>query len=723
MVSKERVSVNADSAPSTLFLAGYVRLAGHGFALPCFAISPRPNTWYTAVCSIDGDHARAISGFELFESDDIQTLPDANLRSADIGSPWLDVFLWSGVAHVGTPEEIWGELAASREAISSSAPLSLLDLGLSVSGQDVRSLVARAKQFMESRYGVAKSEEWQLDTLIRQQVLIRIRRLANEMALTVEAASALSMVELTQTAAAEARLEIPTVLRKIFASAGQMDRLRAETREIAARLGFALTELPANVVALTPDDGPARGEPAPDTQNEEEHNLVGGIDIMVIVSGERAREIARHLSAPEWVPDWLAGGRFVKYGLQILTSKTPQIIETPGIPAVHIVDHLSLIPSLARYSVVVALADDDVLINNASSEVLTTLMERSNAEAQGVTLLAPALPVDRPSDALTTAAAEAKLSNFGFDTLIDTAAARSPFWWGNPRRALDSRAADIVLAAALLCAGDSPLARKIREHRPGGRGSLLTFALDPSGQGRRKAAQGGSELGLASESTWAGRPDLASHGQTLWSARFSGQGTSRSAHQRIEGVIELRDRHAEFENFAGAVIADLAPARVAQNKTKAVPSDVLRTLIRGEMSAGFPTDDPNLAGIAVTAEAPSLDALRAGARTGWAVVRYTDHDTLRDVISDKEKRAHSLLPQELRLPKIERLARNRGLATRGIDPRDVIRFSQKDWDTWYRQGKRKPMATFRGFDVGAETGGLWRHGGRYDDGRGLIRGA
>jgi hypothetical protein len=481
MVSKERVSVNADSVPPTLFLAGYVRLAGHGFALPCFAISLRPNTWYTAVCSIDGDHAGAISGFELFESDDLQTLPDAKLRSADIGSPWLDVFLWSGVAHVGTPEEIWGELAASREAISHSAPLSLLDLGLSVSGQDVRSLVARAKQFMENRYGIAKSEEWQLDTLIRQQVLIRIRRLANEMGRTVEAACTLSMVELTQTAATEARLEIPTILRKIFASAGQMDRLRTETREIAALLGFALTGPPATVVALIPDDGPARSEPAPDTHNEEEHDLVGGIDIMVIVSGERAREIARHLSAPEWVPDWLAGGRFVKYGLQILTSKTPQIIETPGIPAVHIVDHLALIPSLTRYSVIVALADDDVLINNTRSEVLTTLMERSNAEAQGVTLLAPALPVDRPSDALTIAAAEAKLSNFGFDTLIDTAAARSPFWWGNPRRALDSRAADIVLAAALLCAGDSPLGRKIREHRPGGRGSLLTFALDPSG--------------------------------------------------------------------------------------------------------------------------------------------------------------------------------------------------------------------------------------------------
>jgi hypothetical protein len=36
--------------------------------------------------------------------------------------------------------------------------------------------------------------------------------------------------------------------------------------------------------------------------------------------------------------------------------------------------------------------------------------------------------------------------------------------------------------------------------------------------------------------------------------------------------------------------------------------------------------------------------------------------------------------------------------------------------------KRKPTPTFRGFDVGAETGGLWRHGGRHDDGRGLIRG-
>jgi hypothetical protein len=61
----------SDPVSSELFLAGYVQLTRRGFALPCFAANPRPNTWYTATCSVDGDHTGQITGFEVFESDDI----------------------------------------------------------------------------------------------------------------------------------------------------------------------------------------------------------------------------------------------------------------------------------------------------------------------------------------------------------------------------------------------------------------------------------------------------------------------------------------------------------------------------------------------------------------------------------------------------------------------------------------------------------------------------
>jgi hypothetical protein len=47
---------------------------------------------------------------------------------------------------------------------------------------------------------------------------------------------------------------------------------------------------------------------------------------------------------------------------------------------------------------------------------------------------------------------------------------------------------------------------------------------------------------------------------------------------------------------------------------------------------------------------------------------------LEERLSKKVKKPTSL-PQEIRLPKLQQLGRNRGLATRGVDPRDVVRLT------------------------------------------------
>ncbi len=74
-----------------LILAGYVRLAENGFALPIFASAAGANTSYVATCSIPGEPGGVIAGFEQFEPETLETLPETQTRPVWIGSPWVDV--------------------------------------------------------------------------------------------------------------------------------------------------------------------------------------------------------------------------------------------------------------------------------------------------------------------------------------------------------------------------------------------------------------------------------------------------------------------------------------------------------------------------------------------------------------------------------------------------------------------------------------------------------
>jgi hypothetical protein len=73
------------------------------------------------------------------------------------------------------------------------------------------------------------------------------------------------------------------------------------------------------------------------------------------------------------------------------------------------------------------------------------------------------------------------------------------------------------------------------------------------------------------------------------------------------------------------------------------------------------------------------------------VVRYSDEDTLREILYSPEGPKSSFFPRELVLPRLTRFPENAGLARRGVDPRDIIRVSQEEYREWRRKGARSGL--------------------------------
>jgi hypothetical protein len=151
-----------------LTLRGYVKLADHGFALPCYSKIVAGNTWYVATSSSPFDHNGQIISFEPYEPEDLVHLPNSMFRRADIGDPWIDVFLWGDVVRVGTPAELWEQLKPWHDDIGANAPLSLLDLGRDVEGVDRGPLLSRSYDFIKTKFGSDKARDWHNDIYLSQ---------------------------------------------------------------------------------------------------------------------------------------------------------------------------------------------------------------------------------------------------------------------------------------------------------------------------------------------------------------------------------------------------------------------------------------------------------------------------------------------------------------------------------------------------------------------------
>ncbi len=150
------------------------------------------------------------------------------------------------------------------------------------------------------------------------------------------------------------------------------------------------------------------------------------------------------------------------------------------------------------YATIVWLLDDDRLHDFGASAIMSDLYKRQAFDNQTVHLLAPALPLLTPSKVL----APTRLSELRIrpcHAIVDTSLARSPFWTGNPWRAIDRRIADVAVATALLCSMDGPARAELLSNTSTKAARIISVALGPGEPNGRDPG-----LGLISESSGTG---------------------------------------------------------------------------------------------------------------------------------------------------------------------------------------------------------------------------
>lgn len=642
-------------AELSLRLIGYYRCAGHGFAMPLYGQSEGANTLYVARASVSGDHAARIVAFEPINVDDQRRLPPGESFVVEVGDPWRDVFLWNDAAYAGTPEQLWAELTPLHPDVEARAPLSLLDLAVHARRDEVSTLAGIAFGFLHERFGEAKARSWRRQ-FMRQQTEVAFRRALIGQQLDDELFQAIRLREAIPN---ELTFDLPEEL--VSACAGEeVQASIARVSQLAAFLGASLAPFP--VEAAVPATGlrePTR--PAPSATPAA--TVSEDVSVLIITEGKRAREVVRHLkSGSEHEPD------LAKLEWDILSGGTAQFSGSSG--------------TRIRSVIALVLSEDENAPARPSAEVVQFL-ERQATEG-ALILLVPALPATRPST-LFTPGGDRKLP-FAH-AILDTAIARSPFWWGNIKRSFDRRISD-VLQLAVNAARSPVVRRELLESRPEEAVPILSVGMAPYPGDRTPRGDGPDSLLLGSEASCVAGDPKRSDPAVLFSVRINPDEIDgyRNATQII---VEGRRRENRFPEFASSVIA---PLFGRNNRRSAGPRGRLQQLpdlpieIRGTMRA------PDYVGsfsigeesrgfhLAITAETPSLDTVEQADQLGWKIARYTDSATLRRLSEGAEPAA--TFPDEIQMGSIHSSEVNRSLATRGVDQRDVVRVSYDLLSEW-----------------------------------------
>lgn len=629
-----------DDAITELLLVGYVAQRSEGLALPCYASGPQSNAWYCARCSIDGDHEGHVSGFEPFEGDGIEQLPEQAWRTISVGDPWHDVLLLDGGAYVGTPDLILAELEDRVAELESAAPLTLLDLAMASGSLDRSAIAGSVLARLDTLWGSEIAREWQTETFVRQRVMLIVRRLLAPFDNAPDAA-AVNGIEIDRDGD-HMSVALPPRLAGILSRRHLKETYFEQIREFAAAVDIALTPETAAVDPASSGNGPQDAQSGKATSpvtsaDPDQHNC----PVLILFSGSKARTVMRHVTPPGWFPDW-AGHK---------SDNRP-------VP----LDILELEQGLLRleeYSLCIWVTDDDNLAKwgPAISSRLDTIARGKGPPC----ILAPVLPPQQPAMALADIFKPKGIGDF--PVLLDTAAVRSPFWTGNPKRSIDRRLGDLIAATATVARPGTPLHDWIVTNGSPGQSALLSIA-----SGLRTADE---RLGLASEVSAAGLRKIRGETKELVWREIS---TSRPIECIGFGVASLRSHVPAFEAFAREVVkTKYSHLRNIGKEPNDIPVLIAATLRFPHLSATAQTASPyDRTVCAITAEAPNLETLRAGADEGWAVIRYSDEEALEAVKLREDRRAPAL-PSEISMPRLNRLGRNRGLAIRGVDPRDIVR--------------------------------------------------
>lgn len=649
--------------PNEVILIGYSPLMAEGFALPCFAIAPQSNSHYTAICTIDGDHNARVAGFESFELADVHFLPSEQQRSIKIGDLWQDIVLWDGKTYVGTPSDIWEALQPMRDSLAKKIPITLLDLSLQAAPDEARELTPIAISYVRKHYGDLRANKWKLESLLRPQVQILARRLAFADDILPQVKKAINSIEILEQKVGEFQIDANPLLWENLSKTGRLEDFDIKIESLAERLDLKfLGRAPTSLNPPKVEENLLEQPLQPPIQEN--------FNILIIVSGRRAKEIARNFSVPFGRPSWSN----TRDPQNVYTEHSFEWLDTPKLftgslsPYIHIAHDVSEIENILSYAVVVYLTDDDVLTNKTASNAYGYTIDFIKTQFSGISLLAPAIPNDRPSKLLVDN--ELSFENYGFDTVIDTSVARSPFWSGNTRRSLDRRIADIVIDAALLCLNGSPVASYLIENRYLKSSNIMSFAY--STKSKRDSLKG-----FSSESTWSQYGHKSSRKDVLASFEFKMIPNQKKIAHDALGLVEIRNRHFDFPNFADLVLKDLQSDRIIP-RHKAAPENIINQLQYPKLSAGFYLPQKNINGLLITAETPSTSLIKIATSYGWAVVRYTDKTSLSRILSSDLDLP--FIPDEIYFQKLRKIPANKGFAKRGVDPRDIIKIDSRLYD-------------------------------------------
>lgn len=648
-------------------LLGYVELTAHGFALPAYAAGVGANAWYYAVPAIEGDHASVIAGFDLLEEEDVTPLPDPQITVGP-GDPWQDVFLWGGQVFAGTPSQILDAIAVYRDGLRATAPLSYLDLAIAAEAPSAGELAVGALAFLEKRLGGASGAASFRELVLRPGVLIELRRQLRKV--TPDRLPD-TLRDFVVREKGPGHFEVDMVPGTAAIVGGTP--AAAELSASIARFGDLLG-LPLRAAGLDPSPSQSAPEillevPPPPPAAPEYQIVERGLvpeplpNILIIAAGARAAQIARYLEPPLEVALG-AGSIWDSSNYRIERSRgSEDPPERPHDALIRIVDHID-VSSLDSFALIVWLADDEALAQKSVHNILRA------TDAMGPDrpfLIAPAPPAEGPSSILNPGVHERLLRRCS--AVIDTTLARSPFWAGQPRRSVDRRMADIVATVSVVATLDERLRKRLAQMRGGKRPSVLSF-LGASGKFNVDQATA-SELNV-------GYPDrYQDDGSTRLRIPFELR--DRSSKRIHNAFLELQPLRPDFDRFAQAAVVEALggginlPDRL--HATQEIADALGRTLDVPSLATAI-YDERTHRTMVVTAETPDLTAVREADRVGAAVVRYTDVETLRALMNSDRRPS---LPMEIHLPTLHRYPRNRGIATRGVDTRDVLRLPEPLW--------------------------------------------
>jgi len=652
-----------------LKLVGYYPSADRGFVMPLFGRAQGANNVFLARCLITGGRHGTITSFEAVEVDDQRRLPPDDFIEIEIGQTWRDVFLWNGAVFVGTPDQIWSELTSFHADLEARAPLSLLDLAVHAGRPEASRLAPVAMNFLTERFGAPQADGWRCQFL-RLHTELRLREALADVKLSD---AEFRLVRLSGMSG-ELRLELPRALTDALEASGKGQDSVEDIAKLAAMLGATLIP-PASIDLASRQNGGtsiSSTEHYPTTETSpsqlEQREVrpstsgLGGPEsrdpgtVAILPLGKRASAVTGHLRSARNHDAWSGGDR-----LDLMT------------------DEDNLTSDGTNPEILVLIIDDEYLENGSlPPNVEEFLTDRVSGGS--LVLIAPALPSNGPSTLL-----EARLvDHFLAHAIVDTAVARSPFWWGQAKRSFDRRIADVV-QLAITAGKNQGLRRELMQRRHDDILPVLSLGLLPEKPSKNEQFGGPGNLRLGSESSWVDSNPKRNDPDIFFSIRMSSDGRDLEPHDdRL--IAEGRRPTNRFPEFASRLLTtviekgrrDAGSGKSSRlEQWQAPPAQLSQHMKTPSHAASFTIEReyPEEANVqmVVTAETPNLDLIETANRLGWSVARYTDTASLRRFIGGRS--ANGSFADEIDIGPIQSVEAHRRLATRGVDQRDVFRVS------------------------------------------------